>query len=699
MSDINPQNLAASIDAEELQKIGVLCVQEYDADVTSRSNYDERRAKWLKLFGGDRGKKTFPWDGAANTHVPLLAEACLQFQARAYEALVPAKEIVKGLSRDGQSKDSAERVATHMNWQLQYDMDEWEENMDAALLLLPLMGSAYKKVCYDPTLKRPMSITLSADEFVTPYRCKRLEDAPRKTHVIWMHLNDIAQRAEDKTFINVDEKWEGQDLGTKTPMPEYTQTADAAQGATEPTPEYTNKRIILEQHRLLDINYDPVQNKFLKKGKVKKPYVVWVDYETRKVLRITSRLWWDELRAKWHTIEYFIPYTFIPNPDSHYGFGFAHLIDHINETADTILNQLIDAGTLSNLKGGFVNQRSGIKKGALTFKMGEYKGVDIASDDIRKAIYELNFEPPSATLFTLLDMLKGYVKDLTTTADWMSGALPPSDTAATTMLAIIEQGLKVFSTIQKRCHRSFGRELRQIAFLNGIYLDEKVYYVVQDSTADSMKTLETGRQDYLNNIDVIPVSDPNITSRAEQLIKAQQILGEVKQNPLTMQDPESLYIATREYMKALGAGVLTDQIVKKPPPPPEPPDLTPQEENAMFLREQSVEPLPIQDHLTHLFNHETFMQSEWGTRLTPQGKNVYEAHIKDTLALAYMAEEGQKMAQFEAQQGQPIMTEGAPTNGGQPDTGGMEGVGNTDLNEMLYDRISNAAGGIVGGLA
>lgn len=697
--ELNPDNLASGIKEEKLKKIGALCVQEYDSDVESRTDYDKRRAGWLKLFAGKRDPKGFPWKDASNTHIPLLAEAALQFQARSMEALIPPKEIVKGYATDGVAVDTAQRVAKHMNWQLLYQMEDWEEGMDGCLLLLPLMGSAYKKTYWDPIKKRVSSILLSPDEFVTPYRCKRIEDAPRKTQVLWMHLNDIRKREKDGIFINVDPNWEGTELTTASPMPEYQQVADHTQGQEEPLNDSSNRRVILEQHCLLDINYDPVSNKFLKEDGIQRPYVVWIDKETEAVLRVTSRLYWDDELQELETFEYFTHYGFIPNPDSHYSFGFGHLVDHINETADTLLNQIIDAGTLSNVRGGFVNQRSGLKKGAITFELGKYVPVDVNGDDVRKALYEFNFAPPSSVLFTLLDMLRGYVKDLTTTADWMSGALPPSDTAATTMLAVIEQGLKVFSTIQKRCHRSLKRELKKIFLLNRIYLDEQVYFMVQDSTSPIMQTYQTGRADYSSNIDVIPVSDPNITSRAEQLIKSQQVLAEVKQNPLTMQNPEAIYYATREYLKTLGVTTELDAVLPKPEPPPEPPDLTPQEENAAALKEQYSQPLEIQDHLAHLFNHETFMQSEWGTRLTPQGKNVMDQHVKEHLAFAYLAEEQQKIAEY--QQGMMPLPAGG-TNGAtvnQPTEGGSAGMEQPDVNSLLYSKISNMAGGIQGGLA
>ena len=171
-----PDNLAYSLSKEELDKIGVTCVEEYDADVESRVDFDKRRAGWLKLFSGVREEKNFPWKGASNTHIPLLAYACLQFQARAMEALVPSKDVAKCYSADGKFQDAAKRAQNHLNYQLGYEMDEWEEDMDAALMALPLMGSIYKKTLYDPTIGRNISTMVGVEDFVTDYGCRRLDE-------------------------------------------------------------------------------------------------------------------------------------------------------------------------------------------------------------------------------------------------------------------------------------------------------------------------------------------------------------------------------------------------------------------------------------------------------------------------------------------------------------------------------------------
>ena len=475
------------------------------------------------MFAGQRDPKNYPWPNAANTHIPFLTEACLQFHARAFEALVP-KDIARCYCKDINFQKTAERASRYLNYQLRYEMEEWEEDMDTMILDLPLEGYGIKKTYYDPIKKRPTSRFLSPDELVVNYRCKNLDDATRKTHVIHKPLNDIIINGRSGLYINVNEDWEPVTIAESTPKPEMIAQSDKQNFESEPAKQFVTTRPVIEMHKWLDLNYSFETNSFKAKDKILRPYIVTVDLTDAKVLRIVPRWSFNPLTEKDEIDEYFTCYPFIPNPDSYCGFGFGHLIGNINETADTIINQLIDAGHLCNVKGGFYQNIAGLKQGDLGFKMGEFKPINAMTDDLRKIIYPMEYGQPSTVLFTLLGLLQDYTKSLTTTADWMSGALPPSDTAATTMLAIIEQGLKVFSVIQKRCHRSLKKELRKIFHLNAIYLDEKVYFMtVFDGNEEQMENYTTGKNDFSNDIEVIPVSDPNITSRAEKLITSQQV--------------------------------------------------------------------------------------------------------------------------------------------------------------------------------
>jgi len=212
-------------------------------------------------------------------------------------------------------------------------------------------------------------------------------------------------------------------------------------------------------------------------------------------------------------------------------------------------------------------------------------------------------------------------------------------TTATTMMAVLEQGLKVFSTIQKRIHRSLKRELQKIFLINSVYLNEETYFTVQDSGSQEFLTLKTGREDYSTGIDVIPTSDPNIVSKAERLIKVKEAWQFAQTNQDIMNDPDARYEISKQYLVALEIDGV-ERIVKKPQPQGPPPDLPPQEENAGFLKEVKAEVIPEQDHQAHYAEHLIFRDSEWGQALSPQGKKLLEAHIKETLAAMYLATTG-----------------------------------------------------------
>lgn len=653
-SPIDGNNIAPILSEDKLKELGSIVVDEYEADLSSRSEWISRAANYFKLFAGFRDPKNVPWTKCSNVHIPLTGISAIQFQARAFDALIPSKEIARCFSTDGQTVDIAERATKYLNYQLTQQMDEWQEDMDIMLVALPIFGVAVKKTYYDHILKRPVSRFLGIDEFVANYKCKRLEDAVRKTHMFYLYLNDIKIKAQAGIYVA-----DAGDLGTGSqsnitqPAPDYASRTDNITGTQDSGKIREYPRLILEQHRYYDLDGDGIQEHC----------IVTVDYETRKVLNIQSAVYTDPVTHIEKPLDFFTTYPFIPNPESWMGFGFGHFLEGLNEAANTIVNQLIDAGHLSNIggKSGLINKRSGLKKQVNEIQLGQFKEVDIAGDDINKALYTYKFNEPSSALFNLLGLIKSYSQEITTVSESMMGKLPPSDTTATTMLAVMEQGMKVFSAIHKRLHKALGKELKKIFLINSIYLDENVYALVQDSTSRAMLTYRSGKSDFANNIDVIPNSDPNITSRAEKLIKAREVYQLVMSNPLMSQNPEAIYEITRDMLEANEVQNI-DKILKRPQPPQEPPDFSPQEENSHFLAEKDVHPLPQQDHFAHLEAHNIFKDSVWGGQLTAQGKKLLEAHIRETLSFAYAASQPPAPTMMA---GQPMMGQGN-MGGGMP---------------------------------
>ena len=351
--DAMPVNLLNKISDDDVKTIGSECVFNFKADIASRSAWMKRASNWLKLFSGHRDPKTFPWPLCSNIHVPLLSTACLQFQARAYEALIPNKEVAKCWSTDGKSIDSAKRAARYLNYQLLDEMEEWEEDMDLLQLLLPIYGSSVKKTYYDSSKKRIVSLTLSHDSFVAPYGVKRLEDAPRKTHFFYLYPNEIKRKVKAGIYISgADELETGRPVSAQSLEPEFKEQSDKITGQTEASGLAVYPRLFIEQHVELDLDNT---------GRLI-PCVVTVDVDTEMIVSITKRTYLDLTDGEEKEFEYFTSYGFIPNPESWMSYGFGHFIEGLNESANTIMNQLIDGGTLANISGktGLISKRAGV---------------------------------------------------------------------------------------------------------------------------------------------------------------------------------------------------------------------------------------------------------------------------------------------------------------------------------------------------
>ena len=605
-----------------LEELGRVVVEEFEIDEDSRVEWKDNVAEDIKLFSSYMEKKDFPWPNSSNVSLPFLPIAALQFHARAYDALLPPKEIVKIIDMHGTDPEREKRVQAYMNFQLLYKMENFEEGMDKTLLQLPIEGSVFRKTFYDDYIQMNDSVHISALDFVVNYGARDLGPDTRKTHVLRKTCNVVKSLIRSGIYEDVGEEFltSSEEL-SKSSLDEV---KDKVLGITESASFDRKIRIVLEQHRGWDLDGDGIEE----------PYVITVDYETRKVLRITDRRYKDSLGRE-KIIEYFTHYVFIPNPLGFYGYGFGTLLRGLNAAANTIVNEVIDAGSLANLQGGFVSKRSGIKKGSLTFSRGEYKEVDAYIDDVRKAIYNFDFKGPNQTLYSVLGLLYEYSKLVASVSETMTGQLPASDTPATTVLALIEEGRKVFSSIHKRIHRSFKQELKKLYRLNSIYLNEVEYFrILGDKNIPQGDSTKIGKADFIDTLDIIPVSDPNITSRAEKILKAQQVKQEIMSNPLTSNNEKAIYVATRKLFEALDVQNIDELF----PPPPEPQDIPPIEENSMIITEKTPTPLPQQDHAEHIQVHTNLGEGAFGSQLSPQAKNILEYHIKEHLGMLYLVE-------------------------------------------------------------
>lgn len=569
MALLDADNIMEILPDNDITRIGQQCLTDFQCDLDSRKEggegqcWEDRYQRYLDIAMQVRKAKTFPWPGASNIKFPILTTAAIQFQARAYPAIVDGSNLVKGrvLGDDsgiptighnggpemdeqgapvwqvppGAKRDRAERIGDHMTWQLLYDMPGWEEDTDRLLLMLPIVGCVFRKTYYDGIQQKNISRMVTGRDFVINYWATSIEEAPRFTQILRFYPYEVEERFRSGVWATV-------------PLPVTENEKD--QSDTAPID-------FLEQHCRLDLDGDGYPE----------PYIVTLVRESGHVVRIVPCFDADGVTMNMANgtvirIEqkrYFTKYGFIPAPDgSFYDIGFGALLDDITASIDTTLNQLLDAGALQNAQGGFVGSGVNMKSGDLRFKLGEWKRMDVAGGTLRENIVPLNLPGPSAVLFSLLELLIGAAKEITSVQDILTGAGQGLNTPATTVLAQIEQATKVMTGIFKRIHRAFGQELRILFGLNRDYLDEQAYYALTDTPG------EIGRKDYEDkDIDVVPVSDPTMVNDAQRAMKAQALMA-FNGDPLTNQVE-----IRRRYFEGTGQPNV-DELLKVPKPEPDP---------------------------------------------------------------------------------------------------------------------------------
>ncbi len=547
-------NLATEIDAETLDKIGEQVVKDFETDENSRANWMQNVEDWIKLATQVVEKKTFPWANAANVKYPLVTTAAMQFSARAYPALVQGLDVVKirvvGEDPEGKKAARANRVSKHMSYQVLEEMEDWEEDMDKMTMIVPIVGCAFKKTWYDPSVKRNRSELVHAKDLVVNYFAKSLETASRKTHIIFKSPNEVKEKQLQGIYLDVE-------LNAPSPQNDQINTEfDKIQGVTPPGEDESAPYVFLEQHRFWDLDGDGYQE----------PYVITVEKESRKVVRIVSRFEQNAVEMQGDKIvkivptEYFTMFPFIPNPDGgFYPLGFGALLGPINETVNTLINQLLDAGTLSILQSGFLSKGLRLKPGKVELQPGEWKIVNATGVDLKNSIVPIPRGEPSTVLFQLLGSIIQSGKELASVAEIFVGKMPGQNTPATTTMATIEQGMKVFTAIYKRLFRSLKKEYRKLYRLNSIYLDPQQYFTVLDSGQEGEVSLEDYQSD---PTDVAPNADPTAVSEIQKLAKAQGLLELAQLGTINMQE------ATKRVLEAQGQDNIPALMNTQPQPDP-----------------------------------------------------------------------------------------------------------------------------------
>ncbi len=513
---IRSPNLCEHFSSDDLTRIGSYCHAAYLRDEQSRAVWVKRNEAGMDLALQISKDKTFPWPGCANVQFPLVTIAAMQFHARAYPAIVGGEQIVKcavfGDDADGLATARADRVSRHMSWQLLYQDQTWEEQEDKAILNLAIVGTNFKKTYYHAGLGHNVSELVLAKDLVIDYWSKSVETSPRKTHRIPKHRNEVYENVARGIWRDVLEMpWY-----LSTPPNRITTTQvnqDNRQGVTAPQPDDTSSLLFLEQHVNLDLDSDGYAE----------PYIITFDSVSQTVVRIVTRF--DQESdierivsgprkgriIKITPCEYFTKRTFIPSPDGGiYDIGFGVFLGPLNEAVNSLVNMLLDAGTMQTTGGGFLGRGAKIRGGTHTAAPFEWKRVDSTGDDLRKSIYPLPVNAPSDVLFQLLGLLIDYTSRVSGTTDITVGQNPGQNTPAQTTQTMVEMGQKIYTAIFKRIWRSSKEEFQKLFKLNGIYLP-----------LDKPQVAGATRKDYLGDANAVsPVADPNISSDSARLNQA-----------------------------------------------------------------------------------------------------------------------------------------------------------------------------------
>ena len=609
-------NLAEFMEEGDLNQISNDLIGNIDDDFASRQDWEDTYKRGLDYLGMQNEERVEPFEGSSGVVHPLLAESVTQFQAQAYREMLPATGPVRTQvigAQNEQLTKQAERVKDYMNYMITYEMEEYDPEMDQMLFYLPIVGSTFKKVYFDPLKGRAVSQFVHAEDLVVPYGATDLPTCPRITHVIKMDSNEIKKLQLAGFYRDVDLPDNG---SSGEEMSEVKETINEIQGVH---PSNASVELTLyEVHTDLDLKgFEDMGNDGAPSG-LKLPYIVTIVEDTGEVLSIRRN--YEEMDTMMKRKDYFVHYKFLPGL-GFYGLGLTHMIGGLAQASTSILRQLIDAGTLSNLPAGFKARGARIREEDNPLQPGEFRDIDVAGTDIRSSLMPLPFKEPSGTLYNLLGTLVDAGRRFAAMAD-MKIAEMGGETPVGTTMAIMERGTKVMSAIHKRMHYSQKIEFK---LLSKVFSETIQMYPYMPSTEVGP---EIFAQDFDARVDVLPVSDPNIFSMAQRIALAQTQLQLVQSNPQFHGGPQGLYQAYRKMYEALGVNNI-DSIL---PPPPQPMPINAAMENKIAITGGMPQAFPQQDHKAHMETHLAIMATPV-VQTNPQAMATLQGHIQEHIGM------------------------------------------------------------------
>ena len=623
LADFNA-NLTQIIDPAKLSRLASDITTDIDQDIQSRSDWERTLKDGLDLLGLKTEERTEPWDGACGVYHPLLTEAAIRFQSEMISETFPAMGPVKAHLRGEQTRQQeqlAQLVVDDMNYRLTEEMSEFRPEHERMLWSLALMGSAFKKVYFDPSLDRQTSVFIPADDVVVPYGASDILTTPRITHRQRKFKNELRK-------MQVSGFYEDFELGdpAKLSQNDFKDKLDTVEGYSSANDD---RFTIYETCCYLHLEDDPESDP----NGIELPYVITILKDSDKILAIRRN--WNESDPSKQPRQHFVHYIYIPG-FGFYGLGLLHLLGNFSSASTSLLRQLVDAGTLSNLPGGLKTNGLRIKGEDTPIAPGEWRDVDVASGTVRDNIMPLPYKEPSVVLAQLLDKIVEEGRRLASTIDVklneMNGEMPVGTT-----LAILERTLKVMSAIQARNHVSMSQEFKLI------------HKLVRDSLDPSAQhELVEG----YNTVDIIPVSDPNASTMAQRIIQYQSAIQLAQQAPQVYNLP-LLHLEMLRVMGIRNADkiVQTDEALV-------PTD--PVSENMLMIKGDPAKAFIEQNHEAHIAVHQAFMNDPMTAAMmqnNPQAQMVmqaFQAHLMEHFGFAYRQQLEQQLGMMLPPPGQPM---------------------------------------------
>jgi hypothetical protein len=607
------ENLAEVMDEGELQKIASDLVGMVEADIASRKDWVDMYVKGLDVLGMKYEERTEPWNGACGVFSTVLTEAAVRFQSETIIETFPAQgpvktEIIGAIDR--LKEQAAERVRDDMNYQLTEVMTEYRPEHERMLYSLGLAGAAFKKVYYDPSLERQVAIFIPAEDIIIPYGASSLKNSERVTHIMRKTKNEIKKLQVSGFYADV-ELGEPQQIFSDV---EKKKAEDQGFSLTDD-----------DRYQILEIHVDYDLPGYEDEDEIALPYIITIDRGTNKVLAI-RRNWNPEDERKLKR-DHFVQYTYVPGFGA-YGLGLIHLIGGYARAGTSLIRQLVDAGTLSNLPGGLKTRGLRIKGDDTPIQPGEFRDVDVPAGAVRDNIMTLPYKEPSQVLLALLNQITDEGRRLGSIADMNISDMSANAPVGTT-LALLERQLKTMSAVQARIHYSMRQEFR---LLRDIIRD----YTPQDYSFDPVEGDRKAKQQDYDMVSVIPVSDPNSATMAQRIMQYQAVI-QLAQGAPQIYDLPQLH---RQMIEVLGIKN-AEKLV------PIEDDMTPRDpvsENMAFLTGKPTKAFIFQDHDAHIATHTSMMQDPMvmgqigQNPMAQQMQGAIMAHIAEHVAFQYRAQ-------------------------------------------------------------